>query len=66
MKVYRKQMKDIVVGDVVAGDAKGWWRITKVDSWGSKSSVWLTGINTATGEIGNLWGNGQDYRDLAG
>lgn len=65
MKIYRKRMDRIVKGEVVAGDVRGWWRITDIDI-SSGGSVVMTGLNTATGETGWVWGNEKDVRDLAG
>lgn len=67
MKVYRKQMKDIKTGEIVAGRAEGWWTITKVTiDPPPLNSVALRGINTSNGKQGFLTGNAEDWRDLAG
>lgn len=64
MKVYKKRMGEIRRGEIVAGDVKGWWTITAIET--KDGSVVLTGVNTGTGETGWLWGNTRDVRDLAG
>jgi hypothetical protein len=62
VKIHRIVMRNIRRGDIVAGDVKGWWRITNVDA-DRNGSIVLTGTNTATGETGQLWGNSEDIRD---
>ena len=60
MKVYRKRMEQIGKGEVVAGDVRGWWRITDIDI-NSGGSVVMTGINTAI-RTRVLSGSGQTSR----
>lgn len=62
-RIYRKQMKDIRRGEVVAGAADGWWRVTEVDHDGNDTVV-LVCVNTVTGRAGELYGHADDWRDL--
>lgn len=62
--VYRKRMSEIRRGDVVAGEAEGWWRVTRVDHDRGSGTVVLSCTNTVTGHAGELYGNARDFRDL--
>jgi hypothetical protein len=62
-KVHRKLMRQITVGDVVAGPADG-WRVTRVRRDDAARTVHAAVVNVADGREGWIDGAYDDWRDL--
>ncbi len=61
--MHPERMGDIAPEDVVAGDYRGWWEVTRVDTTGN-GSVMLTAIDKGTGIQGFLFGAPTVLRDV--
>lgn len=63
-ETYTKPLADLYVGEIVAGDAGGWWRITEVFERRADGFVDLEAVNAEDGLRGRIHGYGNDIRTL--
>jgi hypothetical protein len=64
---YTKPLGKVRVGDIVAGEAGGWWRIVKVhERRYDDVGLWLdlNAVDADTGARGRIYGYGTDWRTL--
>ena len=62
-----KPLADVRVGEIVQGDAGGWWRITEVFERRQEPRglfVDLNAVNVDTGLPGRIHGDGTEIRTL--
>lgn len=63
-ETYTKPLAEVHVGEIVKGDAGGWWRITEVFERREDGFVDLEAVNAKDGLRGRIYGYGNEIRTL--
>lgn len=66
-QTYNKLLSAVRVGDVVKGDAGGWWRIVEIfEHRRDRRGLWvdLNAVNVDTDLRGRIYGYGTETRTL--